>query len=48
MSIIIIGLGVQVAEAISLPSSAVLAGLLMIVSFSMSHSVVEVSDSNWY
>ena len=37
----------QVGEAISLPATAVLAGLLIIVSFSMSHSIVEIEGTDW-
>ena len=37
----------QIGEAISLPATAVLAGIIMIVGFSMSHSVVEVEGTDW-
>jgi len=35
----------QVAQALSVPAIAVLAGMLVIVSYSMSHSVVEIEQS---
>lgn len=37
----------QVGKAISMPSVAVLAGLLLTVSFSMSHSTVQVEGTDW-
>jgi hypothetical protein len=37
----------QAGSALSMPPSAVLVGLLPLVSFSMSHSVVEVEDTDW-
>ena len=37
----------QVGEAISLPATAVLAGIIMILGFSMCHSVVEVEGTDW-
>ena len=37
----------QAGKAISMPPIAVLAGLLVIVGFSMSHSVVQVADTDW-
>ena len=37
----------QVGEAISLPATAVVAGLILILSFTMSHSVVEVAGTDW-
>ena len=37
----------QIGRAISIPAVAVLAGLLMITSFSMSHSCVEVQGTDW-
>ena len=38
---------VQAANAIGMPTTALLAGLLIIVSFAMSHSVVEVEGTDW-
>ena len=37
----------KVGRAISIPAVAVLAGLLMTVSFRMSHSTVEVEATDW-
>lgn len=37
----------QIGKAISMPSVAVLAGLLLTVSFSMSHSTVQVQGIDW-
>lgn len=37
----------QVGKAISVPSTAVLAGLLIIVGFCISHSAVEVEGTDW-
>ena len=37
----------QAAQAIGMPPTALLAGLLMIVGFAMSHSVVEVEGTEW-
>ena len=37
----------QVGKAISMPATAVLFGLLVIVSFSMSHCSVEVEGTDW-
>ena len=37
----------EVGKAISVPATAVLAGLLLVVSFSMSHSTVEVEGTDW-
>ena len=37
----------QFGTAISMPPVAVLAGLLMIISFSMSHSCVVVEGTDW-
>ena len=37
----------QVGKAISMPPTAVLFGLLIIVSFSMSHCAVEVEGTDW-
>ena len=37
----------QAAQAIGMPPTALLAGLLMIVGFAMSHSVVEVEGTDW-
>ena len=37
----------QAAKAISMPPTAVLAGLVFITSYSMSHSVVEVEGTDW-
>lgn len=34
-------------NAISMPATAVLAGLLIIISFSISHSIVEVEGTDW-
>jgi hypothetical protein len=37
----------QAAKAIGMPPTALLAGLLLIISFAMSHSVVEVEGTDW-
>ena len=37
----------QAGKAISMPPTAVLAELLVTVSFAMSHSVVQVADTDW-
>lgn len=37
----------QISQALSIPPTAVLAGLLLVVSFSMSHSIVEVDGTDW-
>ena len=37
----------QVGNAISMPATAVLAGLLIIISFSISNSIVEVEGTDW-
>lgn len=37
----------QVGKAISVPPLAVLAGLLLVVGFSMSHSTVELESTEW-
>jgi len=37
----------QIGKAISMDPSAVLAGLLLIVSFSMSHSCVQIEGTDW-
>ena len=38
----------QAAEAIGMPSTAFLAGLIDITGFAMSHSVIEVQDTDWF
>ena len=37
----------QIGQALSIPPTAVLAGLLLVVGFAMSHSVVEVDGTDW-
>ena len=37
----------QAGKAISMPAAAVLFGLVMVVSYTMSHSVVEVAGTDW-
>lgn len=37
----------QVAKAISMPPTSVLSGLVFIISYSMSHSVVRVAGTDW-
>lgn len=37
----------QIAKAICLPPTAVLYGFIIIMSFAMSHSVVEASETDW-
>lgn len=37
----------QIGQALSIPSTAVLAGLPLVVGFAMSHSVVEVEGTDW-
>ena len=37
----------QVGKAVCQPATAVLYGLVIIMSFAMSHSVVEVEDTDW-
>ena len=44
---VLIALSRQAGKAISMPPIAVLAGLLVTVGFAMSHSVVQVTGTDW-